>query len=264
MLKGALTPSAWQCEISLGNGNGFSLPEANEDIRWNSDEFQAAGFQRPSCIQAPYHIPTLHAFSRFSIFFILNRKVPIDTVIKIQAAETTEEIVTVILPLETVEKKTATLHSLAAKAVMNDFESEQSWLHSDKYTRFRQSNPASFEEIVRQEAENIGTQWSITGKWTSFVAVDQENQLGNLISQYRAEPNDFSDMIKPMYPQRYNTDLEYWIHRYHFHGSYFHRHHFHRHRFHRHHFHRHHHRIHAKILQEHGVLLFHIILINLI
>ena len=198
MLQGALTPSAWQCEISFGNGIEAFSPEVIEDIRRNSDELQAAEFQRPSCIQAPFRIPTLHTFSRFSVFFILNRKLPIEGEIKIQAVETTGETVKIVLPLELVEKKTPTFHSLAAKAVMNDLETEQSWLHSNKYEQFRKLNPASFEKIVRREAESLGQQWSIAGKWTSFVAVDKENQQENMISLYRAERNEFSEMIQPL------------------------------------------------------------------
>lgn len=56
MLRAALTPSSWTVDVTL---DGVSISEnKNEDNR---------------CIQAPHQIPDFHAFSRSSIYFLLNK-----------------------------------------------------------------------------------------------------------------------------------------------------------------------------------------------
>lgn len=195
MLDGALTPSSWQCKISLEPGIEPYLAQIDEDTK--SDSGELLNVQKPVCVQAPFRIPTLHAFSRLSVFFIIDRKVPVENSIKIEALASTGDTITIFLPLEKVEEKPLTIHFLAAKALMNDFETEQSWLHS-KYETFKKKHPVAFEKLVRQEAESVGEQWSITGKWTSFVAIDRGNKLKNVISLCKAERSFFGELAAPL------------------------------------------------------------------
>lgn len=192
MLNGALTPSSWQCKISLEPEIEPYLAQVGVGTESSSD------IQAPVIVQAPFHIPTLHAFSRLSVFFIINRKMSLETSVKIQAIASTGETATFLLPLEKVEGKPTTIHYLAAKALMNDFEAEQSWLHSE-HDELRKKDSTAFDEIVRQKAESLGEYWSITGKWTSFVVVDDKNKLENVVSLYRAERTDFSELYAPLF-----------------------------------------------------------------
>ena len=79
---------------------------------------------------------------------------------------------------------------------MNDLETGQSWLHDDKFTSCHKQNRAAFERAVQQEGENIGKQWYIVGKWTSFIAVDTGSRIENIIRLYRAERSELADLTK--------------------------------------------------------------------
>jgi von Willebrand factor type A domain len=176
MLKGALTPSRWQCEITLGDGSTSSIPLQNLYSKFHQEPSADMPVQAPAYIRTPYRIPILHASSRLSIFFFLNhRALGAFKSVTIQGMATTGEKVNVALPLEHVQTEKPTIHFLAAKSLMNDLETGQSWLHDDKSTSYQKQNPAAFEQAIRQEGENIGKQWSIAGKWTSFVAVDRQS-----------------------------------------------------------------------------------------
>ncbi|MCJ1270732.1 hypothetical protein MMC22_010629 [Lobaria immixta] len=195
MLNGALTPSSWQCKVSLEPEIEPYLAQVGGGTESNSD------IQTPVIVQAPFHIPTLHAFSRLSVFFIINRKMSLETSVKIQALASTGETATFLLPLEKVEGRPTTIHYLAAKTLMNDFEAEQSWLHSE-HDELRKRDSTAFDEIVQREAESLGRKWSITGRWTSFIAVNHIKKLENVVSLYRAERSNFSELSAPLFFER--------------------------------------------------------------
>jgi len=199
MLTGALTPSRWQCEISLGTGSGTSSPLRCAYAKSVSGETTDT-IQRPACVQAPYRIPTFHAFTQNSIYFFLDTQAaPLADSITVQAEASTGQKVTVEIQLDRIEAPAGIpiIHVLAAKALMNDLEIGQSWLHSRTYEAYRKNNTAAFEKAVQQEAESIGKRWSITGKWTSFVAVDKINQLEKTTDIYRPEQLDLSELTRP-------------------------------------------------------------------
>jgi hypothetical protein len=199
MLRGALTPSRWQCEISLGKGSGTSSPLRCAYAKSVSGETTDT-IQRPACVQAPYRIPTFHAFTQNSIYFFLDTQAaPLADSITVQAEASTGQKVTVEIQLDRIEAPAGIpiIHVLAAKALMNDLEIGQSWLHSRTYEAYRKNNTAAFEKAVQQEAESIGKRWSITGKWTSFVAVDKINQLEKTADIYRPERLELLELMRP-------------------------------------------------------------------
>jgi hypothetical protein len=156
--------------------------------------------QRPACVQAPYRIPTFHAFTQNSIYFFLDTQAtPLADSITVQAEASTGQKVTVEIQLDRIEVPAGIpiIHVLAAKALMNDLEIGQSWLHSRTYEAYRKNNTAAFEKAVQQEAESIGKRWSITGKWTSFVAVDKINQLEKTADIYRPERLELLELMRP-------------------------------------------------------------------
>jgi von Willebrand factor type A domain len=98
MLGAALTPSSWNIEIIL------------DDVS-TSDEKSGAGV----CIQAPYHIPEFHAFSRGSVYFLFNQEIS-TKVVKVKAtAVASGESVIAELPIEKLETRRTCVHLLAAK-----------------------------------------------------------------------------------------------------------------------------------------------------
>ena len=73
----------------------------------------------------------------------------------------------ITLPVTKTEGKTSTVHFLAAKSTTLDLEKGTSWFHSSPAVE-----QGLLEHHVKKEAERLGSTYGITGKWTSFVAVD--------------------------------------------------------------------------------------------
>ena len=162
MLEAALTPSTWKIDIKVGD-----LPEEG---------------QHGVCIQAPHHIPDFHAFSKSSVYFLYSREVKIES-IKVIATATSGEIVTADLPIQRPENIRNCVHFMAAKSVLNDLESGQSWLHA-AIRGEEGKDEVEIEQFTRAEGEKIGIEWSLSSRWTSFVVVDDRNSLENASRWY--------------------------------------------------------------------------------
>jgi Mg-chelatase subunit ChlD len=189
MLKGALTPRHWNCEILVPNATLKSAEDAASRMM---------PIQRPAALQAPNQIPTLHAFRRTSIYFLVDTQLMGQTTsITVQTVTVSGQKIQMEIPLEKTDAKPLTIHHLAAKALMNDLETGQSWMHADKYQEYQKKDPTAFEQAVKSEAEKIGMEWSIVGKWTSFVAVDNNDQIEQKTRIYRAERSELADLMRP-------------------------------------------------------------------
>lgn len=167
MLKNALTPSRLRCSINfdglMQNGTG--------------------------CLQAPHSVPPLSSFSHQSIYYMLDRdvrKVP-DTV---TITATTEDGMNLTAQLLIHRSNTHSIHHLAAKAFINDYETGQSWFHAE-HASLLASDQGAFNRILEHEAQNLGIRWSIPSRWTSYVAVErtsQEDHETSLEPAERGEP----------------------------------------------------------------------------
>ncbi|KAK2805188.1 hypothetical protein FQN51_000711 [Onygenales sp. PD_10] len=202
MLKGALTPHRWQCQLKFGNEVLPPLPTAT---------MSDLATLRPPCIQAPYKIPALHPFNQFSIFLFINtegyvlpRSITVEGTILPKGESVTAE-----LPIDEMAGERPSVHYLAAKALMNDLETGQSWLHSKQYDEYQNNYSSQFQSAVQTQAQNLGQQWSITGKWTSFIAVDKTSQKRNEISLYKAQLVESSGLMKPRNPYGLSNNISY-------------------------------------------------------
>ncbi|OJJ40808.1 hypothetical protein ASPWEDRAFT_22955 [Aspergillus wentii DTO 134E9] len=167
MLKAAMTPSRLRCEVDLGLPIPMDIAEG----------------ELPFYIQAPYHIPPLGTFSNLTLYYMVQSN--LDTLpesIIVTATTDYDEILIAQMPLRKSTNSPA-IHHLAAKALMADYESGHSWIHS----HYHNHNPTTFQQILQREAEQLGQKWSITGKWTSYVAVDHDSQESHEASLYQAD-----------------------------------------------------------------------------
>jgi hypothetical protein len=197
MLKGALTPSQWQCEIVLPNeiGASVSMSAKSESTKGNSRK--KLTLPRPRILQAPNCIPSLHAFSRSSVYFFINPQVLRGiSSITVRAVASSGEKFEIEIPLEESKAQPLIIHHLAAKALMNDLQRGQSWMHADKYQEYRINNADDFEKAVQKEAEEIGMKWSISGQWTSFVAVDNSDRTEQKTRIYPALRTELVDLTR--------------------------------------------------------------------
>ncbi|KAI9676508.1 MAG: hypothetical protein M1817_000666 [Caeruleum heppii] len=196
MLKGALTPAQWTCQVILPQQSGDIIPTTPGQKQPNAARQLIS--KRPAIVQAPHRIPPLHAFSRSSIYFLLhNNTIKAGDTVTVTAVTPNGEKVTVNLPVQQAEHAGSNIHFLAVKAAMNDLETGHSWLHSNAYESVKNDDPTAFQQAVRHQAESLGKEWSISGRWTSFVAVDSANQIEYLTKNYRPRRSKLSSLTIP-------------------------------------------------------------------
>ena len=195
MLKAALTPSRLQCEVGFG-----------QEWTTKTSERQISGYtvHYPSVINAPHHIPVLSTFSYFTLYYMLEGELEsLPTTVTVSAKTDKGEKLTTQIPLWKVAGQTA-IHHLAAKALMDDYETGKSWLHILNPT-LKSTNPAAFDKILEQQAQKLGQKWSITGKWTSYVAIDHASAQDHEISLQKAETIEISQLNRPRHTPNFNT-----------------------------------------------------------
>ncbi|OBT69916.1 hypothetical protein VE03_00435 [Pseudogymnoascus sp. 23342-1-I1] len=186
MLRAALTPSSWTVDVTL-DGVSISVEESEEK----------------RCIQAPHQIPDFHAFSRFSVYFLLNKEFK-GEVVKIKATSVySGETFTAEIPIEKSNIGKKWVHQLAAKAVLSDLESGRSWIHDKSKNTTDVKAKAEVDELAKIEGEKIGIEWNISSKWTSFIVVDEKSLQEKLSRWYQAGHSDLADLTRPRFEPSY-------------------------------------------------------------
>lgn len=202
MLKGALSPASWKCEMTL-SGFTESLKKSSTPETTGNLAGPAVSFPLPAYIQAPYRMNSLHPFARSSIFFLFNQdQGSLPQAISVKASTSSGETISVDIPVEHTITKSPIIHHLAAKSAILDLEAGHSWIHasasrSGLFFGGESRVPAALDDLVRQEAERIGLKWKITGKWTSFVAVDRDSHTEGLARLYKPSRCELARLTRP-------------------------------------------------------------------
>jgi hypothetical protein len=188
MLKGALIPPTWDCQIEIDEFTDNPLQQQN---------FQSP-HERPEYIQAPCRIPSLHTFARQSVFFLFPQQAKsVPKTVTIKATAPSGETITTHLDIEETPAGTNIIHCLAARAAISDLETGKSWMHRASSNLTTDDASVSLDRAVRIEAERLGTLYKITGKWTSFVAVDNNEGLQSPSRFYKAQRSELSELTQP-------------------------------------------------------------------
>lgn len=173
MLKGALTPYTWDCQFRLGSAKD------------NSESTTPKGENAATFVQAPLRLPSLHLFARSTLYFLFETGDPPFDTVYITATSSNGVKVEHTLPIEHVQVPTPRIHYLAAKAVLKELEKGA-----------HPGGPAK----TQAECERLGMEWSIIGRYTSFVGVNQSNGKGSLTRVYKADRLDFDGLNQPRNP----------------------------------------------------------------
>ncbi|KAJ5480023.1 hypothetical protein N7530_005532 [Penicillium desertorum] len=190
MLKAALTPPRLQCDVGIGEWRPATTGT------FEASKISYYKLKLPPCIQAPHHIPVLNAFSQFSLYYMLECGLDaLPETVTVTAVTDKGEKLTAQLPLQKSGYQSG-VHHLAAKALMNDYETGQSWLHAAN-SALKSKEPEIFDRLLEQDAQRLGQQWSITSKWTSFVAIDRDTAWRHEISLWKADGVDVSELTRP-------------------------------------------------------------------
>jgi hypothetical protein len=183
--------------IRLGLGNNAPLPVSNRPAGTEGTKLDPVAITKPPILQAPNKISSLHAFSRSLAYTFVDTPVQSQIIVIVEGVTSSGERAEAEVPLERIEAQPLTIHHLAAKALVNDLKTGQSWMYAS-HQEYRKKDPLAFESAVKREVEQIGTKWSISGKWTSFIAVDNSDQSEIKSRIYRAKPPEIADLTRPM------------------------------------------------------------------
>ncbi|KAF5982518.1 hypothetical protein FBULB1_4277 [Fusarium bulbicola] len=168
LLKSALEPNSWSCDIDLSSGF-----ERKSLIDYKLGEEDVSESDKTPYIQAPFPISSLHPFSFASISFLIDLRhggeLPKSVTISTTTAGAKKK--TYELPIERASGNDGTIHRLVAKSVLLGLQ--------DQIKRGETET-----QIAKANAENIGTMYSITSKWTSFVAIS-ENQPTQTVEEQK-------------------------------------------------------------------------------
>lgn len=149
--------------------DGAHLSEKKEEpgkstLMENTRAGQNAGTSKPSFVQAPRRIPWLHHFGQQSVYFLLETagdKLP--ERVTVTARSQYGGTKTATLAVTEAASNNNTIQHLAAKAAVRDLENQD-------------TSEASSPDQIRGNAEQLCQMYSITSKWTSFVAVSHLQQ----------------------------------------------------------------------------------------
>ncbi|EXM34289.1 hypothetical protein V3481_002413 [Fusarium oxysporum f. sp. vasinfectum] len=168
LLKSALEPNSWSCDIDLGSGF-----ERKNLVDYNLGQDTPADGSNIPYIEAPFPISSLHPFSFASISFLIDLRHggAIPKTVTINTTTPGAKRKTYELPIEISSGSDGTIHRLVAKSVLLDLQ--------DQIKRGETETA-----VAKANAETIGTMYSITSNWTSFVAVS-ENQPTQTVEEQK-------------------------------------------------------------------------------
>ncbi|KAK1255667.1 hypothetical protein MKX07_007926 [Trichoderma sp. CBMAI-0711] len=133
----------------------------------------------PQYLQAPFQIPSLFPFSRTTVYVLLSDATP-DCQPKsvILKGSSTYGPVELEIPARALTEKGTTIHQLAARKAVRELEDGRGWIvHAkDRDGKLLQEQfEGQFSDMVKQEAVRLGKQYQVSGRWCSFVAIQDDD-----------------------------------------------------------------------------------------
>jgi len=184
MLKGALSPSSWNCQI---------IPKTDK----GKGKQVAAGTTKKLFINVPYKIPPLFDNVYATTYLFIEDSNTQYESVTVHGTSSTGQTATVDIPIERVAVSTPMILHLAAKAMLIDMESGRSQIHEETIPQLKLSKSAANAHVQRK-GEQLGKKWSITGKWTSFVgkSSDLSSSESHFTRIYRANRAELAELTE--------------------------------------------------------------------
>ncbi|KAJ5914573.1 hypothetical protein N7504_003456 [Penicillium tannophilum] len=136
-------------------------------------------FSSPKTTQAPHKIPPLYPFIRTTAYLLLDPesdRIPRSLTF---TATSKQGPLCLRIPITDVGKG-ETIHQLASRKAVVELEERHGWLENvkdDSGNPFKQLHTQTQEQIVARECQNLGIKYQITGKYCSFVALEDDPDL---------------------------------------------------------------------------------------
>jgi hypothetical protein len=194
MLKGGLMPPTWNCEIGLGpEFTGVDLHEKDFARETNHDEQNTSNLWK--YIEAPQS-SVIHHFKRSSIYFLINPgpAAQLSSINIIATASTNRgDVIKVTLPVLSTINIDKTLQHLAVKSALVELE-----IRADQH----KPHETVDDSVASQNAVFLGKLYSISSRWTNFVATNSDGSIARAIDSYDALASDLHLLTVP---QQRNT-----------------------------------------------------------
>ena len=139
-----------------------------------------AAIETPKLLQAPNTIPPLFPFNRTTLYLLLGPDTPQKKVTSVTLrAKSPQGPLELSIPVYSVDSIDATtIHQLAARKATQDLEEGRGWLQSASIdnVQVKTKFASRFDELVERECVRLGEKFQVAGKWTSFVAVEDNGE----------------------------------------------------------------------------------------
>ncbi|KAK3055149.1 hypothetical protein LTR09_003702 [Extremus antarcticus] len=137
----------------------------------------------PKLLQAPSEIPPLFPFNRTTVYLLLGPEAvqkPIASVtLRAKSAQGPLEL---NIPVQQGGMDNqGSIHHLAARKAIQDLEQGRGWIQAAKLadgTLVKTKHESRYDELVEREGVRLGERFQVASKWTSFVAIEDNNASG--------------------------------------------------------------------------------------
>lgn len=137
----------------------------------------------PRYLQAPFKIPPLFPFNRTTVYVLLSDSTPDRQPKSVILRGTSRQgPLSLEIPITILAEKGTTIHQLAARKATRELEDGRGWIfhaRDEKEQLLQTRYDGQFSDMLEREAVRLGTQYQVSGKWCSFVAVEEDEDKVN-------------------------------------------------------------------------------------
>lgn len=153
----------------------LEMTEADPSLEAESDTVPAV--LPPRHLQAPSKIPTLFPFNRTTVYIMLSASASSREIKSVTLTGTSAHgPLRLEVPVTKLAEKGTTIHQLAARKAIQELEEHGGWLaqaKDDSGKLLRKEFEGQFDKMTTREGVRLGTEYQISGKWCSFVAIEE-------------------------------------------------------------------------------------------
>jgi hypothetical protein len=155
----------------------------------------------PRYLQTPSRIPALFPFNRTTVYVLLSDATPAQQPKSVLLKGTSRHgPLELEIPITTTAKKDSVIHCLAARKEVKELEEGRGWLTHAKDTSgklLKEKHDGHFSDMVEREAVRLGVKYQAGGKWCSFVAVADNEDVQEVEQPQEAIIAESSNVVTP-------------------------------------------------------------------
>jgi hypothetical protein len=162
---------------------------------------QPSDFKAPSVLQAPYKLPAVFPFSRYTVYAILSGEEDPPSSLWLRGTTPSGEKVELEVHVQLVPERGQTIHQLAARRALQELEEGTGYIQHKKYRVNKQSKPDIFDEWAAEEGLRLSLGYGLVSKWACFLAVKRMKGDAEGENQFKIEEIYPRTNVKQFEPQ---------------------------------------------------------------